>query len=134
MYVLPQRELPRHEANLDKRPHAIVQQSVIDLVHIRKVVNRIALLIFVVNADLVVQNVVEPHIAEVGDFLHFAKVAAIALPQRKNCASRAEHLLPEVRKWLSRCAGIHDYLVKRDHTLRNLPASNSQRRGNEQND
>ena len=42
MHILAQRELLRHEAEFDKRPHAVLQQTVIDLIDVGKIVDRIS--------------------------------------------------------------------------------------------
>ena len=71
-----ERELPRHEADLDERPHAVLQQPVIDLVHISEVIDRIPVLVLVVYANFVVQDGVKPHISNIRDLLHRAQVVA----------------------------------------------------------
>ena len=48
--VEPRRQLLRHEADLDKGPHAIRQQAVINLVDVRQVVDGVSLRVFVVDA------------------------------------------------------------------------------------
>src|SRR5262249_30232319 len=97
-------QLLRHETDLDHGPHAVCEQPVVNLVDVGKVVNRIAVLVFVIYSDFILQDGVKTDVSEIGDCLYGAKVIAIALAQRKNCASRAEHLLPEMREWSSRCA------------------------------
>ena len=43
---------------------------------------------------------------EVGDLLHLAQIAAIALAQGEDRAAGAEHLLPEMREGMSRGCGV----------------------------
>ena len=80
---LPRRQLARHETDLDERPHSVFEQPVVNLADIRKVVNRIAVFSFIVNAQFVMKDGVEADILEVGRLLHLAKIAAIAVPKRK---------------------------------------------------
>ena len=89
-------QLLRHEADLDNRPHAVLQQTIVDLIDVREVVDRVAVLVFVVDADFVMQDGVKAHILEICYLLYRAQVVAIALAQRENGAPRTEHLFPEV--------------------------------------
>ena len=54
------------------------------------------MLVFVVDAYLIVKDGVEANVAEVRYFLHCAEVVAIAFAQGEDGAAGAEHLLPEV--------------------------------------
>src|SRR5579864_6258365 len=99
-----ERQLFGHEAYFDKRPHAILQQPVIDLVDIGEVIYRVSVLVLVIDAHLIVEYGVEAYIAEISHLLHGAEILAIALAERKNRPARAKHLLPEMREWL--CGGL----------------------------
>ena len=44
--------------------HAVLDKPVINLVDVRKIINGIAVLIFVINADFVIQNRMKPNILE----------------------------------------------------------------------
>src|SRR3954466_16001183 len=63
-------KLARHEAELDERLYAGLQQAVVDLVKVGKVVDRLAVRIFAVDADVVIEDVVEANVLESGDALH----------------------------------------------------------------
>jgi hypothetical protein len=56
------------------------------------------LAILIVDTDFIVENCVEADILEVRDPLYVAQVLTIAIPEGKHGPSRAEHLLPEMRK------------------------------------
>ena len=56
-------ELLGHEADFDEGPHAVFEQAVVDLVDVGEVVDGIAMLVFVVDADFIVEDGVEAHIA-----------------------------------------------------------------------
>ena len=64
------------------------------------------MLVFAVDADLVIEDGVEAHIAEVGDLLYLAQIVAVAFAHAEHRAAGAEHLLPEVRKGFGRRAGV----------------------------
>ena len=87
-----------HEAQLDERPDAVRQDAVVDLIHVRPVVDRLALLGLAVDAVVVVEDVVEADVAEIGDRPGRAQVLPPALAHREVRAAGAEHLLPEVRE------------------------------------
>ena len=57
-------QLLGHEADLDDRADAILQQAIVDLIDIGKVVDRVAVLVLVVDSDLVMQDGVKAHIAK----------------------------------------------------------------------
>ena len=59
-------KLSRHEAQLDKRANAVLQQSVIYLVDVGEIVNGAALTIFVIETDLIVKNGMEADIFKAG--------------------------------------------------------------------
>ena len=60
------RQLARHKADLDKRPYAVFQQPIVNLVDVGEVVNRVAMLVFVIDPHFIVQDRVKPHIAKAG--------------------------------------------------------------------
>ena len=97
----------RHEAQLDERPHAVGQHAVVDLIHVRPVVDRLPFLGLAVDAVLVVEDVVEADVAEIGDRLGRAQVLAPALAHREVRPPGAEDLLPEVRERPRGRRGIH---------------------------
>src|SRR5215831_10054760 len=102
MHILSRRQFLRHEADLDERPHPVVQQPVINLINVGKVVDQISLLVLVVYSNLIVQNVVESQVTETGNFFHFPQITAITLAQRKNGPPRTKRLFPEVWEWPAR--------------------------------
>ena len=75
-----ERQFPGHETDLYHRADSIAEQAVVDLVHISKVVNRLAMFVLVVNAIFIVQDGVETNIPEIGHCFYRAKVFAVALP------------------------------------------------------
>ncbi len=91
-------QLLRHKADLDQRPHAILQQAIVNLVDVGEVIDRVAVLVLVINTDFVVKDRVEAHVFEIGDLLHGTQILAIAFPQREDGAARTEHLVPEMRE------------------------------------
>ncbi len=97
-----------HEADLDKRPHAVGQQAIVDLIDIGPVVDRVALCVLAVDAILIVEDGVEADVAKAGDLLYLAQIVAVAFAQRKNGAAGAEHLLPVVWKGRGRCVNVDD--------------------------
>ena len=81
-------ELLRHEADLDDWANAVVQQTVVDLIDVGEVVDGIAVFVFVVDADLIVQDGVEANVAEVRDSSsRRARSFAIALAQGQDGAA-----------------------------------------------
>jgi DNA-binding response OmpR family regulator len=96
--ILAGGQLLGHEADFNKGTNSVLQQVIVDLVHIRKVVNRLSVLVFVVNSNLIVEDGVEAHVAKAGNFFHLAELIAITLAKAENGPSRAEHLLPKMRK------------------------------------
>src|ERR1700683_658073 len=77
----------RHETNFNKRFHSKREDSVVNLVDVRKVVNRIALGIDGVDTDLIIENRVEANVFEIGNSLNFYKILSIAVAQRKDGTS-----------------------------------------------
>ena len=61
-------ELLGHEADLDDGADAVFEQAVVDLVDVGEVVDGVAVLVLVVDADLVVEDGVEANVLEVGGF------------------------------------------------------------------
>ena|SRR5438309_6059840 len=57
------------------------------------------MVVFVINAYLVVQNGVKANIAKIGYLLYRADIITVALSQRQDCAAGSEHLLPKVGEW-----------------------------------
>jgi hypothetical protein len=72
MHILAQRQFLGHETNFNKGPHSVLQQAVVDLIDIGKVIDGMTLFVFVVNADFVMQDVMKAHITKLSDFLDFA--------------------------------------------------------------
>src|ERR1700757_368461 len=98
MVVEARGELLRHEADLDEGADSVGEQAVVDLIDVGEVVDGVALLVFVVDAEFVVKDGVEADVPEVGDLLHGLHVVAIALAHGEHSAAGAEHLLPEMRE------------------------------------
>ena len=102
------RELLRHEAEFHKRANLVRKQTIIDLVHVREVVHRIALRVLVIHANFILEDGMEANIFEAGDLLDVAQVAAVALAQAQNGAAGTEHLLPEMRERMSGSLAINN--------------------------
>ncbi len=94
--VLVRRQFLRHETQFDERTNTVVQQAVINLIDIRKVVQGMTLGVFVVDSNLIMKNGMEAHVLEAGNLLHIAEIVAITLAQSDDGALGAEHVLPEV--------------------------------------
>ena len=99
-----------HETQFDERTHPVVQQAVVDLIDIRKVVQRMALGILVVDSNFIVEDGVEAHVLEAGNLLYIAEIVAIALAQRHDGALGAKHVLPEMGERMGGGGGVDDYL------------------------
>ena len=94
----------------------ICQQAVINLIDVGKIVNGLSFRILIVQPDFIMENRMKSNIFEAGRVFDFAKVAAIAVAQRKDGAPGPEHFLPVMRK---RVAGrLKIYL---NFFLSNLP-------------
>jgi hypothetical protein len=91
-------ELLRHEADLDDGADAVGEEIVIDLVDVGEVVDGIAVLVFVVDSELIVQDGMEANVLEVGDLFYGFEVVEIALTEHESATAGAKHLLPEVGK------------------------------------
>src|ERR1700722_20924905 len=72
-------EFPGHKTQLDERADFILEESIVNLIDIRKVVDRLAVLIFVVQTDFVVKYCVEADILEVGNAFGLAKIVPVTL-------------------------------------------------------
>src|SRR5580698_4610228 len=104
-------QLLRHEAQLNKRSHVFGEQTVIDLIDVGKVVRGATLAVFVIQTDFVVENRMEANVIKIRRLFDLAQVSPIAVSQAKRGASRAEHLLPEVREGMRRSSRVYnDYL------------------------
>src|ERR1700727_2181384 len=57
-----------HEAYLDHGTDTVLQQAIIDLIDVREIVDRVSVLILVVDTDLVVQDGVEPDVLKICGF------------------------------------------------------------------
>jgi hypothetical protein len=76
-----------HEADLYHRANAELQQPIVDLIDIRKIVDRVAVLILVIDPNFVMQDGMKAHVLEICYLLYRAQVVAIALTQGKHGAS-----------------------------------------------
>ncbi len=97
-----------HETQFDEGPDTIGQEAIVNLVHVGKVVDRLARIVLVVDSDFVVEDGMKANILESRDELYLEEVFPVTLAKRKNGAPGAEHLLPEVRKWVNRGGCIHN--------------------------
>ena len=95
-----------HEAQLDEGAHAGLQQTIVNLVHVGKIVDGFSGGVFVVNAYFVVEDCVEADVFEICGGFYFAQVIAIALAEGEDRAAGAEHLFPEVGEGLTRGAWV----------------------------
>src|SRR5262249_20272230 len=92
------RKLWRHETQFDKRTDTLLEQTVVDLIDIRKVVEGRSLSVLVVKTDFILQNAMEANILQPGSTSRIPKIAAIAITQAEDGAAGAEHGFPEVWK------------------------------------
>src|SRR5215472_15031278 len=69
-----ERQLLRHEADLNNRPHTLRNQALVDLIDIGEVINRIAMVILVVHAKLIMQDRVESQVLQISDLSHRGQV------------------------------------------------------------
>jgi hypothetical protein len=99
-------QLLRHEADLYDRADAVGEKTIVDLVDIREIVDRVTVLVFVIDTDLVVEDAVEADVAEVGDLVDGADVVAVVLAEGENGVAGAEDLLPKVREGSGGSVGI----------------------------
>src|ERR1700735_1039234 len=120
-------ELLRHEAECDEGPDTVSKQPIVDLIDIRKVIDRgvarglrckagiLDAAIGVVETDIVHQNAVETNGLKVSGLLDGPQVIAIALAQREDGAAGAERLFPEVGEGRAGIVGVN-----RHHNMRRL--------------
>src|SRR5579875_895582 len=106
MWLQIRRQLARHKTKLDEWLYLLIEQSVVDLIDIREVINRPALLVFIVDAVLIVQNGVEAHVFEARVLARCLQVQPIAFAHAEIRPPRAKHLFPEVGKGMRRSMGI----------------------------
>src|ERR1019366_10273314 len=85
-----------HETQFHEWPDAVGQQTVIDLIDVREIEDRLTLFIFVVDAYLIMKDGMEPDIPEAGNAFDRLQVLAVTLTQGQNGAAGAEHLFPKV--------------------------------------
>src|SRR5580658_6094376 len=71
-------QLLRHKADLDKRPHAVFQEAVINLIDISEVVYGISMFVFVVDTKFVMKNCMEANVTEVSHLLHSTQIIPVA--------------------------------------------------------
>src|SRR5271170_5499661 len=65
-----------------------------------------SLRVLIVHPDFIMEDGMEAYVLEAGNLLDLAKIATIAIAQRENGASGAEHFLPEVGEGASGCCGV----------------------------
>ena len=106
MKVEPRGHLLRRKTQLDKRLDPVLLESVVDVVDIRPVVHRLAVLIFVIHSHFVMEDRVKANIFEISSRSHLSQVSSIVFAQRKNGAPGAEHLFPIMRKGLALRLGV----------------------------
>src|SRR5271168_636179 len=99
-------ELFGHEAELDEGADFVFEEAVVDLVDVGEIVDGLAGLVFVVEAEFVVEDSVEADVVEAGDALGFAEVAAIAVAEGEDGAAGAEHFFPEVWEGMGGGVGV----------------------------
>src|SRR6516162_2734285 len=89
-----------HKTQFDKRPNTVRQKPVIDLVHVRKIVNRLTIR-FIVDTNFIVENRMETHVFKSGRFFDESQVPAIVVAQGQNGPPRAKHTLPIMGEWMT---------------------------------
>src|SRR5580700_2195723 len=108
------RQLRRHEAKLYERANASFEEPVVNLIHVRKIVDREALGVFRIYPVLVVKDSVKAHIPKTGDLPRRAKIAAITLTERQVRAPGSEYLFPEVRKGVAGAGCVNHNRLRKD--------------------
>src|SRR5580700_8501193 len=98
-----------HEAEFHKRADAVLQQAVVNLVDIGKIIERLSLEILVVQAKFIVKDGMEAYVFKSSSVFDGAKVAAIAFAKRQTGATGTEHAFPIVRKSVADGMCIDDY-------------------------
>jgi hypothetical protein len=104
-------QLFRHEADLNHRAYAVLEQPVVHLVHVGKVVDGISVFIFVVDTQFVVKDRVKPYIPEIRDLFYSAQIVPVTLSKRQNGPAGSKHLFPEVWKRCRGCLCIDEDLL-----------------------
>ena len=61
---LPGGQFLRHETQFDEGAHAVLQQAIVNVVHVRKIVNRVAAGVLVVETHFVMKDRVKPDVLE----------------------------------------------------------------------
>src|SRR5712692_9922981 len=96
-----------HEAELDEWADVILEQAVVNLIYIRKVVNGLAIVVLIVQANFVMEDGVETNVFECGDAFRFAEVVAVAFAESDDAALRTKHSFPEMRERMGRSRSIN---------------------------
>ncbi len=78
------REQLWHEADLDKRPDAVGQQTVVDLIDVAEVIAGFPVIVLVVHTHFVVQDPVKADVFKPGNAFDVPEILAITFPQRKD--------------------------------------------------
>ena len=81
------RQFLGREAQLNERPYAIGQQAVVNLIDVGKVIDGLALLIFVVQSHFVMKDGVKANVLEARDLFDFPQVLPVAFAQTKDGTS-----------------------------------------------
>src|SRR3984957_11208212 len=111
-------QLPWHKAQFHERAHVILEQAIVNLVDVGKIVGGLTAGVFVIHADFVMEDGVEANVFEIGGSLHLAQVAPIAVAQTENGTPRSEHLFPEMWKWMGGTVDVNLYGLPRGCALR----------------
>src|SRR6185437_10826829 len=99
-------QLLGHEADLNNRPYTLCTQALVDLVHIGEVVDRISMLILVVDAKLVMQDRVEAEVLHIRDCFYRSQVVLVRRAQNQRRATGPEHLFPEMGEGSCACTRV----------------------------
>src|SRR5438552_16913347 len=68
-------QLPRHEAQFDKRPNFIGQQAVVDLVEVGEIISGAPYANFLIHYDIDVENDGETYLFAISILLDFAPIS-----------------------------------------------------------
>src|SRR5579863_993482 len=118
MQNLSSRELIGHETQFDKRFHAIGEQTIINLVHIREVIYMLAgLLVLAIHAHFIMKDGVKTYVLKICDLLHVAQISPITLAQAENGSSRTEYLFPKMGERTRWGIGVNDDGFRIAHVL-----------------
>src|SRR5262249_12096589 len=96
-----------HEADFYHWANTELQQTIVDLIDIREVVDRVALLILVIEPDFVMEDGMKAHVLEICYLLDRPQVVSVAFAERQDGATGAEHLLPEMREGCGLRRGVN---------------------------